>query len=410
MKSNVYFDNAASTRLSEAVLRAMQPYLKAGYGNPSSLHKTGMEAKTAISKARGQVAKVLNCKTQEIIFTSGGTESNNLAILGIIQKFQLSHQKIGHIITTSIEHEAVLEPIQFLQKMGWAVSFAPVDKFGDVSPDTIKKLIRKDTVLVSVMYANNETGAIQPIQEIGKVIAGVNRARRNKKQSPVFFHTDACQAGGLLDLNVEKLKVDLLTLNGSKIHGPKGSGILFKKNGVEIEPQIRGGGQEHGLRSGTENTPAIVGFGEAITLIRIQAKKSLKQLFAKQSYLEKLLLKKIPNLIINGPANLKLKPKEPNFGLLKLPSTTNFSIKGVEGEALMYYLDAAGFSVATGSACTTASNEPSHVLKAMGINDQLSRSTIRVSLDYNVTTKEITQFVNVLYKTVDLLKNTKQNL
>lgn len=410
MKPNVYFDNAASTQLSGAVFKAMEPFFKAGYGNPSSLHKTGVEAKLAISEARSKVSKALNCKSQEIIFTSGGTESNNLAILGVIQKFQLSHQKIGHIITTAIEHEAVIEPIYFLQKMGWSVSFAPVDKLGVVSTETIKKLIRKDTVLVSVMYANNETGAIQPIQEIGKIIAGVNRARRNKKQFPVFFHSDACQAGGLLDLSVEKLKVDLLTLNGSKIYGPKGSGILFKKSGVEIEPQIRGGGQEFGIRSGTENTPAIVGFGEAITITRTKAKKSLKQLLAKQTYLEKLLIKKIPNLTINGPINSNFKPKEINFGLLKLPGTTNFSIKGVEGEALMYYLDAAGFSVATGSACTTASNKPSHVLKAMGISDQLARSTIRVSLDYNVTTKQIDQFVNVLSKTVDLLKNTKQNL
>ena len=410
MKDNIYFDNASSSQLSEAVFKAMTPFLQAGYGNPSSLHKIGVEAKSAISKARQQVADVINSSPKDIIFTSGGTESTNLAILGVAQKYQLKYQKIGHIITSKIEHEAVLEPIKFLEQMGWKVTYLPVDKFGVVSIEDLKKFVRKDTVLVSVMYANNETGTIQPIEEIGKSIAGINRARNSQKLLPIYFHSDACQAGGLFNIDVQKLKLDLLTLNGSKINGPKGSGILYKKSSVELEPQIRGGGQENGFRSGTENTPAIVGFGEALKIAKRDRSKNVKKLSSIQTLFENLLAKNISGIIVNGPKNSKLRLSENNFGLRKLPSTVNFSIEGVEGEALMYYLDSAGFCVATGSACTTSSTNPSHVLLAMGVSPELARSTIRVSFGYNTNKRDVVKFVSVLSKTVEILKKTTQEI
>ncbi len=409
MKKSLYLDNASTSNIRPEVIKAMQPYFSDEYGNPSSLHQYGAKTRQIIEKSRQFVAGVLSCLPKEIIFTSGGTESVNLAIFGVARQHAL-HNKPGHIIVSAIEHEAVLESIKALAQEGWKVDYLGVDSTGMVSASEIKKLVRKDTVLVSVMYANNETGAIQPITEIGKILVGLNKVRLQKKLPQIVFHTDACQAGELLDLNIHNLKVDLLTLNGSKIEGPRGSGILFKKNSIQIRPLIFGGGQEQGLRSGTENTAAIVGFATALQLAQTQRAKHAQKLFTLQKHLERKLAKEISGCKINGPKNSSFKSGEVNFGLAKLPATSNISIKGVEGEALMYYLDAAGFAVATGSACTTSSTQASHVLTAMGINEKLAKSTIRLSLSYSITIQQLNKFISVLSKTVDLLKKTTQEL
>ena len=409
MKSRVYLDNAASTQLDKRVFDAMRPFLTDNFGNPSSLHASGQTAKQAVENARLQVANILHCKTSEIIFTSGGTESINLAILGWAKAYSMRTKSLGRIIISAVEHEAVLETAKSLEPYGWKIDYLPVDKFGAVNLKELNALVKPNTALVSVMYANNEVGTIQPIAELGAIIAGINRKRVANKLPTIAFHTDACQAGSVLNLNVAKLKVDMLTLNGSKLNGPKGAGILFVKTGTQLEPLIYGGGQEQGLRSGTENTPAIIGFGLALKLAQDNKAKVVKKILELQAMLEKKL-NAINGLAINGPRNNKFSSLENNFGLKKLPGTINFSVGGVEGEALMLYLDAAGFAVATGSACTTGSEEPSHVLIAMGVNPKLAKSTIRLSLGYNTTKVQLSKFITVLSKTVDMLKNTKQNL
>ncbi|HMQ01955.1 MAG TPA: cysteine desulfurase family protein [Candidatus Doudnabacteria bacterium] len=409
MKSRVYLDNAASTQLDKRVFDAMRPFLTDNFGNPSSLHASGQTAKQAVENARLQVANILHCKTSEIIFTSGGTESINLAILGWAKAYSMRTKSLGRIIISAVEHEAVLETAKSLEPYGWKIDYLPVDKFGAVNLKELNALVKPNTALVSVMYANNEVGTIQPIAELGAIIAGINRKRVANKLPTIAFHTDACQAGSVLNLNVAKLKVDMLTLNGSKLNGPKGAGILFVKTGTQLEPLIYGGGQEQSLRSGTENTPAIIGFGLALKLAQDNKAKVVKKILELQAMLEKKL-NAINGLAINGPRNNKFSSLENNFGLKKLPGTINFSVGGVEGEALMLYLDAAGFAVATGSACTTGSEEPSHVLIAMGVNPKLAKSTIRLSLGYNTTKVQLSKFITVLSKTVDMLKNTKQNL
>ncbi len=409
MKNKVYFDNAAATQPSNAVLKAIKPLQMGFFGNPSSLHEPGQKSRQAIEQARKSVAEVIGAKASEIIFTSGGTESINLAIQGVAKSYARNYQKLGHIIVSAIEHEAVLECVKALKGYGWQVDYLPVDKHGLVDPNHIIKLVKPNTMLVSVMYANNEVGTIQPIRQIGSLIAGLNRKRNQKTLAPILFHSDACQAGGNLDLDVQKLKVDLLTLNGSKIHGPKGSGMLYVRSGVKLEPIIYGGGQERGLRSGTENTSAIVGFAAALADSQKHKSANVKKLHSLQSQLESEL-RKIKSVTINGPKNPKLNSKEENFSLTKLPGTINFSVNGVEGEALMLYLDAAGFVVATGSACTTGSTDPSHVLVAMEVKPDLAKSTIRLSLNASTTPAQVKAFIKALKSTIKMLADTKQDI
>jgi cysteine desulfurase len=269
MQKEIYLDYAATTPLDTKVKASMLPYLGSAFGNPSALYKKGREAKQAVESSRKSIAGLIGSRPEEIIFTAGGTESNNLAIFGILRAaLGQSKKKFPHIITTSIEHASVLEPIKSLQGEGFLASLVKVDSEGIVSPENIKKQIRPETVLVSVMYANNEIGSIQPIAEIGKLIRQENQKRAAKKLPVIYFHTDACQAAGLLDINVQKLGVDLMTINGSKIYGPKQSGFLFVRNGLNIKPLMYGGGQEKALRSGTENVANIVGFSTALKLAR----------------------------------------------------------------------------------------------------------------------------------------------
>ncbi len=410
MKTNlIYLDNAASTELSKSVFLAMKPYLEAEFGNPSSLHEFGRKSRQAVDQARGSVAKVLGANPKEIIFTAGGTESTNLAIFGVAKAHQTKYHKAGHMIVSKIEHETVLECVKALQQWGWKIDYLTVNSDGVVSVEDLKKKIKPDTALVSVMYANNEVGTIQPVTEVGRALTGINKVRSQKNLPPIYFHSDACQAGGVLELDVHKLKVDLLTLNGSKINGPKGSGILFARTGIKLEPIIYGGGQERGLRSGTENTPAIVGFAKALELSQKSRTKNLKTLLALQKYLE-AELKQIKLMTINGPSNFSVKKNGATAGLLKLPGTINFSIKGIEGEALMFYLNAAGFAVATGSACTASSDDPSHVLLAMGLTPEQAKSAIRLSLSTEITKADLKRFVTALKNSIKILQRTTQNL
>ncbi len=414
LNPKIYFDNAASGNINDQVFKAMLPFLKNQFANPSSLHSQGREARSILETHRSNISQILNThNSKEIIFTSGGTESINLAIFGVCKNFVEMYKKPGHIISTQIEHEAVLESLNELKKQGWRVSYLPVDKEGVIDINLLQNLIKKDTALVSIMYANNELGTIQPIYKLGKIINGINKKRLRNKLPVIKFHSDACQAGELLDLDMQNLKVDLLSLNGSKIHGPKGVGILYIQNSCAIEPIIYGGGQEWGIRSGTENLAGIVGFSTALKVAQINKEKNIKKVLFLQKYLEEKLIKTFNHIVINGPKNnstLYNEDEEWNYGLSKLPGTTNFYIEGTEGEALMYYLDAEGFAVSTGSACTSGSDNPSHVLIAIGANKKLAKNSLRVSLSSDNSKEDINKFISALEKAVELTKDTTQEL
>lgn len=394
----IYLDYAATTPVDPRVLKAMQPYWSQEFANPSALYKSGVKAAQSINKARADIAKVLNASPSEIIFTAGGTESNNLAILGAAQDYQKTNHKPGHIITTPIEHHSVLHVLNALKQWGWKISYAPVDKIGLVDLNALKKLVKRDTALVSIMYANNEIGTIEPISEIGKWVVGLNKARMQKGLGRILFHTDACQASGTLNLDVNNLKVDLLTLNGSKIYGPKQTGILYLRSGVTLQPLIHGGGQERDLRSGTENVPGIVGLATALTLAQKESKKESKRLQVLQKYFTDRLSKKVNDVSINGPA----------VGANRLSNNINVSFKNVEGESLMLYLDSKGIAVATGSACATASLDPSHVLIAIGKTKKDAYSAVRISIGHQTTKAQLDIVLRALEELVPMLRKVTQ--
>ena len=376
--SKVYLDYAATTPIDPKVLRAMLPYLKKDFGNPSSIHSIGQRALAAIDKARQTVANFLGCSSQEIIFTGSATEADNLAIKGLV--------KNGHIITTQIEHHAVLESCQALEKQGVEVTYLPVDKEGLVKVSDVEKAIKNNTALVSIMYANNEIGTIQPIAEIAKVL-----------KPKIYFHTDAVQAVNYLDCNVKNLGVDLLTLSGHKIYGPKGTGALFVKKGIPLEPLIHGGGHEAGLRSGTENVPGIVGLAAAIE--EIQNPKIKIQNIKTKHFRDKLIktiLKVIPDAKLNGPT--------PQSGGGRLPNNVNLGFKGTEGEALVISLDQKGMAVSTGSACSSKTLEPSHVLLALGLSEEEAHCSLRITLGRYTTEQEIEKFLKVLPSVIQRLR------
>ncbi len=377
----VYLDHAATTHVDSRVFAAMQPYFTKIYGNPSSLYKEGVKANGVLNNSRRVIAKLIGALPENIIFTGSGTESDNLAVYGIAH----AHKNHGkHIISTPIEHHAVLHPLEDLKKQGWEITYVRVDNTGIVNPDEVIKAIRPDTILISVMYANNEMGAIEPIAEIGRKLlayradfasakssildSAAKRNRDKEKQTPYpFFHTDACQAAGYLDLDVEKLHVDLMTVNGSKIYGPKGVGALYVRRGAVLKPLILGGDQERKLRAGTENIPCIVGLAKALELAQANKDKESKRLDALVKYLWEKIQKKIPQVKLNGP----------EIGSQRLVNNLNVSFAGVEGEALLLYLDEYGIMCSTGSACAAQSLEPSHVLKALGIPYEYSRGSLR---------------------------------
>lgn len=388
----IYLDYAATTPLDKEVLQKMMPYLKEKYGNASSIHKFGQEAREAIENSREKIAKFLNCKSEEIIFTGSASESDNLAIRGLIKRFKDKGKKKIHIITSQIEHKAVLETCKdlALNDLGGRrikVSYISVDRGGVVNLNDLKKEITPETDLVSIMYINNETGAIQPIEKIGKIIAEVNKDREHK----IYFHTDAVQAANYLSCNVKKLGVDLLTLSSHKIYGPKGVGILYVRQGTSISSLIAGGSHELGLRAGTENVAGIVGMGFAIEQIKKQSVKDKKQIkFLKDELIKQVL--KIPKTKLNGD----LKNTAPHI--------INFSFLGIEGEGLVIALDQEGFALATGSACTSSTLSPSHVLMAMGLEELEAHSSLRVSLGKYTTEKEIDYFLKILPVVVEKLR------
>ena len=379
-KKIIYLDYAATTPIDSKVLREMLPYLEKEYGNPSSIYEFGQKAQMALDKARGNVGDFLNCSPSEIIFTGSATEANNLAIFGIVRAWQKKGKRL-HLITTEIEHHAVLEPCKILEKEGVEVSYLPVDKEGLIRISDFKKAIARNTILVSVMYANNEIGTIQPIAEIGKLL----------KKSKILFHTDAVQAVNYLNCDVQKLGVDLLTLSSHKIYGPKGVGALYVRKGTEILPIIYGGGQETGVRSGTENVPAIVGLGAAIKEIKNQ-KLKIKNLKKLRNKLIDGILKNIPDVKLNGSSEHRL------------PNNANFTIRGAEGESMVIALDGEGIAASTGSACSSRSLEPSHVLLALGLSHEGAHSSLRLTLGRYTTENEINQVLKVLPRVVGRLR------
>lgn len=389
-KHKIYLDYAATTPLDGAVLTKMLPYLKDKYGNPSSVHRFGQEAQTAIENARDQVAKFLNCKPSEIVFTGSASESDNLAIRGLIPS---SASGQVHIITTKIEHKAVLETCKDLETEKVKAIYLPVGLDGIINLNDLEAKITPETDLISIMYVNNEMGAIQPIEEIGKLIAKINKNKEHK----IYFHTDAAQAINWLSCDVQKLGVDLLTLSGHKIYGPKGVGVLYIREGTPIKPIITGGSHEWGLRAGTENVAGIVGLGQAIENIKTFQASNIKHLKHLRSKLIKGVLK-ISGSKLNGPASAKASAGE------SAPHIANFSFLGVEGESLVISLNEEGIAVSTGSACTSTALMPSHVLMAMGLSELESHSSLRVGLGKQTTEQEINYFLKVLPNVINRLR------
>ena len=378
----IYLDYAATTPIDPKVLKAMLPYLRKDFGNPSSIYYLGQKALGAVDEARKTVADFLGCSTQDIVFTGSATEADNLAIFGVIKTTKITKP---HLITSQIEHHAVLEPCRELEKQGVEVTYLPVNKEGLVGLAEVKKAIKANTVLVSIMYANNEIGTIQPIAELSKLI---------KKTNPkILFHTDAVQAVNYLDCDVEKLGVDLFTLSSHKIYGPKGVGALFVKKGVSIAPLIRGGGHEAGLRSGTENVAGIVGLGAAIKEIQ-NPKHKIQNIGIRQlkDKLIKNILKLIPDANLNGSQEHRL------------PNNVNISFQGAEGEAMVIALDQKGIAASTGSACSSKSLEPSHVLLALGLSEEEAHGSLRITLGRPTCQEEIERFLKVLPPIIQRLR------
>ena len=378
----IYLDNAASTAVHPEVVKEMMPYFDIQYGNPSSIHQFGRKAKNAIQKARKQVAALIGAEPDEILFTSGGTESNNTILYGI-PKLQGSHLDQNHIITSSIEHEAILQPCKEFENIGIKITYLPVDEHGIVDPNDIANSINSHTVLVSIMLANNEVGTIQPIKEISEIC----------KKYQIPLHTDAVQAVGKIPINVKELGVDALSVSSHKINGPKGIGALFIKKGLRVSPQILGGGQENGMRSGTENVASIVGFGKACEIAKERLNENISHFQTLHSSMLSKIVKEIPHVKLNGHTEKRI------FNNIHL------TFLGVNGEDLIIKLDEHGIAASTGSACSVHTQKASHVLKAMGFNHEQITGSLRISFGYMNTLVEVEQAVEVLKKVVGELRD-----
>lgn len=372
----VYLDHAATTPVDKEVLEAMLPFFDEKFGNASSLHAYGREAREALEKSREDVAKLINADADEIIFTGSGTESDNLAIKGIAFK----HGK-GHIITSKIEHPAVLETCKYLEKKGFDVTFLPVDKYGLVKPEDVENAIRDDTILISIMHANNEIGTIEPIEEIGEIA----------KKHGIIFHTDAVQSAGKIEIDVKKINVDLLSMSSHKIYGPKGVGALYVRRGIKLEPVLHGGGHEKGLRSSTENVAGIVGFAKACEICRRRMREDAKKITRLRDKIIKEVLKIEESYLTGHP-------------IKRLPNNASFYFKGIEGESLVLMLDAKGIATSTGSACSSKKLQASHVLLAIGIRPEDAHGSLRVTLGRENTEEEIDYFLEVLPEVVEELR------
>ncbi len=372
----IYLDNAASTKIHEDVLESMMPFLKEQYGNPSSIHRYGRLAQKGIKKARKQVANLINADSSEILFTSGGTESNNTALYGIAKKNPQSR-----IITSSIEHDAILEPCAKLEKEGFDIIYLPVNNFGLVDPLILKNNLTENTSLVSIMFGNNEVGTVEPIADFVNIC--------NEKN--IVFHTDAIQAVGKIPIDVKELGVDMLSISSHKIHGPKGIGALYIRNGISIDPVILGGGQENGLRSGTENVANIVGFGKACELSRINFLENISKMKELRDYLSNKIIQEIPEVTLNGHLETRL------------PNNIHLTFLGVNGEDLLIKLDENEIAASTGSACSVQIQKASHVLQAMGFSHEQITGSLRLTIGISNNFEEMD-------KTVEILKNVVKEL
>lgn len=404
-KKPIYLDHAATTPMAPEVKKAMEPFWYDKFGNPSSLYQKGREAKEVIESARKTIAGLINARSSEIIFTAGGSESVNLAIFGVARNYA---PKNAHLINSSIEHPCVLNSFKALAGEGYKTSLVPVDSEGFIKVDELKKAVRPQTVLISVMLANNEIGTIEPVGEIARWLKGLNAERAEKKLPQIFLHTDACQAAGFLDLDVNKLGVDLISVNGSKIYGPKQTGFLYVRAGISLKPLIYGGGQEKDLRGGTENVSGAVGLAKALELASKVREKENKRLLGLRDYLISRIKAEIPNGLLNGPDNVKLKAyNQQNYITKRLPNNINFCFKGIEGEALVLYLDSYGIQVSTASACSTGNSEPSHVLLALGRSQEQAQSAIRITIGKQTRKKEINYLLKILPPLVKELRKIK---
>jgi len=374
----IYLDHSATSPLDRDVFEEMKPYFNSKFGNASSLHSFGREAHEAVENSREQVAKALKCKPNEVFFTSGGTEADNWALKGVA----LAKKKKGkHIIISSIEHHAVLHTAQYLEKNGYEVTYLPVDRYGFVKPSDVENAIRKDTILISVMHANNEIGTIEPIEEIGKIA----------RERGVCFHTDGVQSFCKIPTEVDKLNVDMFSISAHKFYGPKGIGALYIREGMEIVPLLHGGGHERGMRSGTENVPGIVGLGAASELGLKRMKSDSEKMIALRNRLIKETLK-IDDSWLNGhPAK-------------RLPNNAHFCFGLIEGESLILYLDERGIAASTGSACSSKSLEPSHVLLKIGLKHEEAHGSLRITLGRENTQNEIDYVIKVIPEVVDKLR------
>jgi len=378
MKTRIYLDNSATTRVDDEVLAGMIPAMQANFGNASSIHTFGQEARTAVEEARASVATLLGAATNEIVFTSGGTESDNAALWGI---FRCGYRPGNHIITSKIEHPAILLTCKALETAGAEITYIPVDSSGRIDPLKVKSAIRETTILISVMHANNETGVIQPIEEIGAIA----------RERGIVMHTDAVQSIGKIPVKVADLGIDLLSLSGHKFHGPKGIGILYVRKGTKLTPFLTGGSHERKRRAGTENVPGIIGLGIAARLALDRLPQMAGRVAGLRDQLESQIRARISSVGING--------KDP-----RLPNITNLSFAGIEGEAALIALDLEGVAVSTGSACSSGSLEPSHVLSAMGLRPEVVQGSLRFSLSFHTTAEEIDRTIEIAASVMERLR------
>ncbi len=385
VEGTVYLDHAGTTALDPKVLEAMVPYFTQHFGNPSSVHSVGQEARYVLDESRERVAQVLHCRAREVVFTGGGTESDNSAIHGVATALR---ETGNHIITSSVEHHAVLHACQYLESQGFEITYVPVDADGMVQPESVYNAINERTTLVSIMYGNNEIGTINPISEIAKSV----KKRAAELSRTIVFHTDAVQAAGYLSLDVAELGVDLLSLSGHKFHGPKGTGVLYIKRGIPYLPLIHGGGQERERRSGTENIPGIIGFSLALEAANAVREKTGAHCAGLRDLIVESVLERIPGSKLNGHPTQRL------------PNNANFSFTGIEGEPILLGLDMAGIAASSGSACSSGSLEPSHVLLALGQSAETARGSLRLTLGRDNTEEEVEYLMGVLVELVQRLR------
>ena len=413
----IYLDYAATTPVDKEVLKAMMPYFSDKFGNASSVHSFGQEAIAAMDRAREKIAKLLSCNFSEIIFTGSATEANNLAIFGVAEKSNLStlssftsdrkqmktmdesSAKL-HFISTNIEHESVIEPLKELQKIGHEITYLKVNKDGFISVSDLEKNIKNNTILISIIYANNEIGTIQPVKEIGKLIEKINAKRKEQGLNRIYFHTDAVQAFQFLECRPDWLKVDLMTFSGHKIYGPKGIGALFVRKLIPIgliKPIISGGGQEFGLRSGTENVANIVGMAKAVELVFKNKEARFKKVLNLRNQLLDYIIKYNKGIGLNGSLDLSTSLRTSN----RLPNNLNIRFPGVSNETLLVALDQKGLAVSAGSACSARASKASYVLTALGLTEKQAKESIRITLGKDTTAEEIkksAEIISILYK------------